>query len=318
MKPGDIALLGCLTEGGQGLATANNGKYIAVRKSSKWAKNIKESRPKKLAEAIKKNPTIVTDIENKDPYEFLSNLSENEIATAFDELKEKYGRDIFGQGYIYKLIDDSEIADVDTLTDDEKINGISTKKNFYVPYDKGDKDGNRWYLETPFAIAWSKENVQFLKTNSGKKGEGMPVVRNPQFNFKEGFCWNNILNPNARLLKAKMKSASVNDVGSMSLTTLIEEIPNYYFVSILNSEVIFNYYREFINCTVNIQINDIRQVPVVIPSDKDLEKLQPLFKKAVELKKTVAINFATEENISNEIQKIESEINKIVEQLYGI
>lgn len=138
------------------------------------------------------------------------------------------------------------------------------------------------------------------------------------FFFKEGFCWNNILNPNARLLKAKMKSASVNDVGSMSLTTLIEEIPNYYFVSILNSEVIFNYYREFINCTVNIQINDIRQVPVVIPSDKDLEKLQPLFKKAVELKKTVAINFATEENISNEIQKIESEINKIVEQLYGI
>jgi putative alpha-1,2-mannosidase len=42
----------------------------------------------------------------------------------------------------------------------------------YVPYDKGDKDGNRWYLETPFAIAWSKENVRFLKTNSGKKGEG--------------------------------------------------------------------------------------------------------------------------------------------------
>lgn len=31
--------------------------------------------------------------------------------------------------------------------------------------------------------------VQFLKTNSGKKGEGMPVVRNPQFYFREGFCW---------------------------------------------------------------------------------------------------------------------------------
>ena len=42
LKPGDIALLGCLTEGGVGLATANNGKYIAVRKSTKWAKNILE------------------------------------------------------------------------------------------------------------------------------------------------------------------------------------------------------------------------------------------------------------------------------------
>ena len=26
-----------------------------------------------------------------------------------------------------------------------------------------------------------------MKTNSGKKGEGMPVVRNPQFYFKEGY-----------------------------------------------------------------------------------------------------------------------------------
>ena len=48
LKPGDIALLGCLTEGGQGLATANNGKYIAVRKKTKWAKNILISRPKNL------------------------------------------------------------------------------------------------------------------------------------------------------------------------------------------------------------------------------------------------------------------------------
>lgn len=50
LKPGDVALLGCLTEGGQGLATANNGKYIAVRSTTKWANNIRISRPKKLAD----------------------------------------------------------------------------------------------------------------------------------------------------------------------------------------------------------------------------------------------------------------------------
>ena len=146
----------------------------------------------------------------------------------------------------------------------------------------------------------------------------MPVVRNPQFNFKEGFCWNNVLNPNARLLKAKMKSASVNDVGSMALTTLLNNIPNYYFVSILNSDFIFDYYREFINCTVNIQINDIRQVPVVIPARQELEKLEPLFKKAVELKQSVAKNKATEENISDELSQIEQNINDFVESLYGL
>jgi len=164
LKPGDIALLGCLTEGGQGLATANNGKYIAVRKSTKWARNILESRPKKLAEAIRENNIKIIKIERYDnTTDYLNSLSETQIAELFDRLKEQYGRDIFGQGYIYRLIDDSEIADVNTLTDDEKENGIDKNKKYYVPYDKGDKDGNRWYLETPFAIAWSKENVPLYK-----------------------------------------------------------------------------------------------------------------------------------------------------------
>lgn len=318
LKPGDITLLGCLTEGGQGLATANNGKYIAVRKSSKWAKNILDSRPKKLAEAMSKKKVKVDGL--KDPENtiaFLSNKTENEIAELFDNLKDKYGRDIFGQGYIFRLIDDDQIADVDTLTEDEKENGISTDKKFYVPYDKGDKDGNRWYLETPFAIAWSKENVHFLKTNSGKKGEGMPVVRNPQFYFKEGFCWNNVLNPNARLLKAKMKSASVNDVGSMSLSSIVKTIPNFYLVSILNSELLFDYYREFINCTVNIQINDIRQIPVIIPSEELLKELHFHFERAVSIKKEDAKNMAIESN-STAIKQVEEKINFIVENLYGI
>jgi hypothetical protein len=118
--------------------------------------------------------------------------------------------------------------------------------------------------------------VGFLKANSGKKGEGMPVVRNPQFYFREGFCWTNILNPNARLLKAKMKNKSVNDVGSMSLSSIVDYLPNYYIVTLLNSELLFDYYREYINCTVNIQINDIRQLPIIIPTNKQLDICSPL------------------------------------------
>ena len=114
--------------------------------------------------------------------------------------------------------------------------------------------------------------VRFLKTNSGKKGEGMPVFRNPQFYFKEGFCWNNVLNPNARLLKVRVKGASVNDVGAMSL--IPEFLPTCYLVAYLNSNLIFDYYREFINCTVNVQINDLRQVPVVIPTEIELERIK--------------------------------------------
>jgi len=137
----------------------------------------------------------------------------------------------------------------------------------------------------------------------------MPVVRNPQYYFKEGFCWTNILNPNARLLKAKLKQKSVNDVGSMSLSSIIDKVPNYYLITLLNSNILFDYYREFINVTVNIQINDIRQLPIIIPNQAVLEKIKLLFDEIVELKK---------QNYNDKINDIEMKINNIVNTLYGI
>lgn len=317
LKENDLALLGCLTEGGQGLATANNGKYVAIKKSTKWAKNVVESRPKKLAEAIKKEK--IKELENiTDTKSYLDSLSEKEIANLFDNLKEKYGRDIFGQGYIYKLIEDNEIASVETLTEEEKEKGIDLSKPYYVPYDKGDKDGNRWYLETPFCIAWNKENVKFLKENSGKKGEGMPVVRNPQFYFKSGFCWGNVLNPHARLLKTKMKDKSINDVGSMSLNSIIPNIPNFYFVALLNSNLMFDYYRNFINNTVNIQINDIRQLPIKIPTTEFLRNLKELFDCAYSIKKEQFAGNISDDKAGKDLIPIEEQIDLLIYKFYDI
>lgn len=140
----------------------------------------------------------------------------------------------------------------------------------------------------------------------------MPVVRNPQFYFKEGFCWNNVLNPLARLLKVKMKSASVNDVGSMSLSSLLSTVPNYYIITLLNSNLLFDYYREYLNCTVNIQINDIRQMPIFIPSREDLGQIHELFLKAYAIKKN-----SNDEQLS-ELRQVETAMDKLVGTLYGV
>lgn len=319
LKPGDVALLGCLTDGGQGLATANNGKYLAVRKSTKWAMNIIESRPKKLADAIKAKNIKIEELGRFDnELEYLNSLSEKQISLLFDYLKEQYGRDIFGQGYIYKIVDDEDMACIHALSQDEKENGIDSHKKHYVPYDKGDKDGNRWYLETPFAIAWSKDNVQFLKSNSGKKGKGMPVVRNPQFYFKEGFCWNNVLNPQARLLKVKLKGESVNDVGSMSLYPNNDVINSKYCIALLNSNLIFDYYRVFINCTVNIQINDLRQLPIIIPSEQEMDEIVSLVDKAIEIKKKESIGILSESVSKDLLFDVEEQIDRLINKLYGM
>ena len=76
----------------------------------------------------------------------------------------------------------------------------------------------------------------------------------------------------------------------MSLISCYDYLPNYFFVALLNSNVIFDYYREFINCTVNIQINDLRQIPIIIPSEEELASIKNLFDKIYLEKKESFLN----------------------------
>jgi hypothetical protein len=154
--------------------------------------------------------------------------------------------------------------------------------------------------------------VGFLKADQNARYQGYT------FYFREGFCWTNILNPQARLLKAKMKIKSVNDVGSMSLSSIVDFLPNYYFIILLNSELLFDYYREYINCTVNIQINDIRQLPIVIPTNEQLDTCGSLFQRIIELKKKMFNNIFQETSIEEELSKIELKLNDFVCELYSV
>ncbi|MEA3429626.1 MAG: N-6 DNA methylase [Thermodesulfobacteriota bacterium] len=309
LQPGDIALLGTLTEGGQGLATGNNGRFVGVCENTKQAKNIIDSRHKKLFGAVK-TKNIPLPIESKeDAKNFLNRKSEKEIIELFDKLKEKYGRDIFGQGYLFRIILDSEIANVDELTEGEKKNGIDKSKPHYVPYDKGDRDGNRWYLETPFVIDWSKEAVKILQTEPKARWQGY------DFYFKEGFCWSDI---NTIYLKCRLKSKSIHDVKSMSLFGLTEKVPEYYIISIMNSTFVSEFVEDFINNTQTFQINDARQLPVIIPNEKQLSEFKDLFDNAVKIKKLQFSNQIIKEEAEEKLNSIQELLDEMVYKLYGL
>jgi hypothetical protein len=134
--------------------------------------------------------------------------------------------------------------------------------------------------------------------------------------YREGFCWTNVLNPQARLLKVKLKAKTVNDVGSMSLHSVLDLTPNFYLVVLLNSEILFDYYREFINCTVNIQINDIRQLPIIIPTSEQLNMCNREFSRAVDLMKKNLDEFLQEKGNFEKLLEVEQNLNKFVEKLY--
>ncbi len=67
----------------------------------------------------------------------------------------------------------------------------------------------------------------------------------------------------------------------MSLFPLSNLCSSKYIIALLNSNLLFDFYREFINCSVNIQINDIRQVPIIIPSALQLNNVESAVIKAI-------------------------------------
>ena len=235
----------------------------------------------------------------------------------FDNLKAQYGNKIFGQGYVYRIVPKQLLADVTSLSEQDKSLGISGKQTF-VPYDKGDKDGNKWYNENPFVIDWSKATVHFFKTNSGKKGNGMPVVRNAQFYFKEGFCWNNNLNERYYNIKCKEKKAGIHDVASMSLFELTAKVPAYYLVILINSSLCGYFYRMFLNNTVNVQVNDLRMLPVIVPSEEQLTESKKLFDDAVKVQKTFFNQQISSNERESQLMDIQTSVDKLVFSIYGL
>jgi len=306
LKAGEVALLGLLTEGGQGLATGNNGKYIGVREGAKQAEVIRNSRSKKLLEASKK----IKNAEFKN--DFLKEKTEPEIRDLFDDLKEEYGRDIFGQGYIFRIVSDNEIADVSKMTEEEKKNGIEKSKPHFVPYDKGDKDGNRWYLETPFVIDWSKESVSLLQKDTKARWQGY------DFYFSEGFCWILTLNQFSEYQKARLKEPSVFDVNAMTLVSKVILCDNKFFVCLLNSFFAYHYKFNFLNNTSAFQINDARQIPIVIPSDKQLAEFKKVFDEAYEIKQEQFSSKIDKEDAKKRLREIQRKLDQLVFDLYQI
>jgi hypothetical protein len=200
---------------------------------------------------------------------------------------------------------------LDSLTNDEKLNGIKGKPVF-VPYDKGDKEGNRWYSPTPYYIEWSRESVKFLQEDPRARWQGY------QFFFREGFCWTNVLNPNARLIKTRYKEQTVNDVGSMALYSATNLVSDKFLVTILNTNLLFDIYRNFINQSVNVQINDIRQLPVLIPSREQLNQFEDIFDVAKQIQLKKFAGEITPSQAEKHLEKVQNTIDRLVYALYGL
>jgi len=143
----------------------------------------------------------------------------------------------------------------------------------------------------------------------------MPVVRNPQFYFRAGFCWSDI---HTVLIKTRLKEQSVHDVKSMSMFSFTPKCTDKYLVSVLNSTFISNYDFIFVNGTQTFQINDARQIPIIIPTKDQLLSFEDLFNRAYAIKVNQFDGISTNAMAEQKLQEIQKELDLKVLNLYGL
>lgn len=143
-------------------------------------------------------------------------------------------------------------------------------------YSKGSPDGSRWNDDEPLYIDWSSTSLEWLLNNKAARWQGH------RFFFLNGVSWSDTGNHVA--LKSRLMPSSVNDVKSMRLNPVHPSISAMTFLSILNSNVFSFFCKKYINNTAMYQMNDIRQLPIVIPTPEQGKALSSLGERAVAAK----------------------------------
>ena len=104
----------------------------------------------------------------------------------------------------------------------------------------------------------------------------------------------------------------------MSMYGLLDTVPEYFIISIINSSFMSYYVDVFINNTQTFQINDARQIPLVIPNKRQLSQFKTIYYKAIDIKKQQVSSGISVEISENLLESIQQQLDKLVEELYFI
>ena len=161
------------------------------------------------------------------------------------------------------------------------------------------KDTNKikkWKVGTRYLLT-----VRFLKTDPKARYQGYT------FYFREGLCWSDI---NTMFLKCRKKEKSIHDVKSMSIFGVSNLLSEDYIITMINSTLISHYVDNFVNNTQTFQINDARQLPIIIPTSTDDEQAKSFVSNAIKIKKGHTTN--------NALDVIQKEVDSYVEKIYNL
>ncbi|MCM8711319.1 BREX-1 system adenine-specific DNA-methyltransferase PglX [Clostridium sp. SYSU_GA19001] len=150
-------------------------------------------------------------------------------------------------------------------------NNINKRWFFYT---KGG-DYRKWYGNIEYLVDWSEEARQFYKSNKTSN------LLSDEYCFREGITYNSI---STKGFSAREAGKNIYDKSGPTFH-LLDDSLKYYVLALLNSKVIAAIMQLY-NPTINYQVQDIKNIPVILTKDKFLrERIDKLCKECIELSK---------------------------------
>jgi len=196
---------------------------------------------------------------------------------------QKIPKDVLGLRSSENYTDPADAPRIATI-----YNGLSGR-GVWVPFRKGDPEGNRWLDNEPLYIDWSADSVSWLSGAPEARWQGHRFLLTPGLTYT--------LLGNHAPLKAKLQEPCVFDASASRLTPIVPLLPPMCLLAVYNSNIFSHCLKKFIKNTAAFEIGDVRMTPVVIPAPLQAERLSRLAQVAIEAKR---LTF-TEENPPNEL-----------------
>lgn len=146
-------------------------------------------------------------------------------------------------------------------------NGLGGHGQF-VPFRKGDPEGSRWIDNEPLYCDWGRSAVDWLSSSPLARWQGH------KFFLTAGVTWS--LHANHVAVKCRYQEPCIFDASSSRLTPIIKSLSAQVFLAIANSDVFSFFLKKFLKHNQDIEINDMRMMPIVVPTQLQHARMQEL------------------------------------------
>jgi len=153
----------------------------------------------------------------------------------------------------------------------------------WIQYSKGGPfkkwNGNLW-----LRINWQDNGREIKDFASKLYGSASRTIKNQKHYLKEGVTYSASGSKGASFRHLPVNS--IFDIGGSCIFLKSEKVDNLYILALLNSKISF-YIAGCLNPTVNIQVGDLKRVPIILPTENCKNNITKLAQKNINLIKEV-------------------------------